>query len=76
MKSKFLRKATTLAFVSAFAVYSAQASALSLSFDQNSGFVVDNTLLSDGAAGSKNNDIVWYESTTDRAIFPCYWPNL
>lgn len=63
MKSKFLRKATTLAFVSAFAMYSVQASALALSFDQDTGFVVDNTLLSNGA--TPNNDIVWYASTAD-----------
>jgi len=65
MKNKLLRKTMAVAFVSAVAAYSVQASAISLSFDQNTGFVVDNTLLSNGPAGSKNNDIVWYASTAD-----------
>lgn len=70
MKTKLLRKTLAVAVVSAFAAYSVQASALSLSFDQNTGFVVDNTLLSNGSAGSKNNDIVWYASSGDAPTSP------
>lgn len=70
MKTKLLRKTLAVAFVSAFAAYSVQASAISLSFDQNAGFVVDNTLLSNGPAGSKNNDIVWYASSSDAPTSP------
>lgn len=65
MKTKLLRKTLAVAFVSAVAAYSVQANAISLAFDQDTGFVVDNTLLSNGPAGSKNNDIVWYESSSD-----------
>jgi len=70
MKTKFLRKTLAVAFVSAFAAYSVQASAISLAFDQNTGFVVNNTLLSNGPAGSQNNDIVWYASSSDAPVAP------
>lgn len=70
MKTKLLRNTLAVAFVSAFAAYSVQASAISLSFDQNAGFVVDNTLLSNGPVGSKNNDIVWYASSSDAPTSP------
>jgi len=65
MKTKLLRKTLAVAFVSAVAAYSVQANAISLAFDQDTGFVVDNTLLSNGPAASKNNDIVWYASSLD-----------
>lgn len=67
MKTNFLRKTMAVAFVSAFATYSMQASALSLTFDQNSGFIVDSEtslLVSQGSSG-QSNDIRWYASSSD-----------
>jgi hypothetical protein len=66
MKSTFLHSTLAVALLGSFALASTQASAAyvqsNFNFEQHSGFLVDNTLLSNHAA-TPNNDIKWYDFT-------------
>lgn len=69
MKTQCLRKTLAIAVVGAFSAYSMPASALLLAFDQDTGFVVDSTLLSNDLA-TPSNDIAWYASSPDAPVAP------